>query len=202
VRARAILDAAGLPEVRIVASGGLDEYAVDELVRTGTPIDVYAVGTRVGVSADAPYLDSAYKLVECDGRSVLKLSSAKVTAPGQKQVFRGPGYGDVIVMRNEPPPAQGEPLLVTMMEGVKRTGKRATVREGGERFTADLAGLPPAARGIHAPVAPHLCAALVVTGDGGTVKERTSCETVYGAAFGTALGAGSAHASAIACVSQ
>jgi hypothetical protein len=46
------------------------------------------------------------------------------------------------------------------------------------------------------------CAALVVTGDGGTVKERTCCETVYGAAFGTALGAGSAHASAIACVSQ
>ncbi|MFF9113548.1 nicotinate phosphoribosyltransferase [Streptomyces sp. NPDC014805] len=155
VRARAILDAAGLPEARIVASGGLDEYAVDELVRAEAPIDVYAVGTRVGVSADAPYLDSAYKLVEYDRRPVMKLSTAKVNAPGQKQVFRRPGYGDVIAMRDEPPPAEGEPMLVTMMEGGTRAGERATAAESGERFTADLAGLPPAARGIRAPVAPR-----------------------------------------------
>ncbi|HSA53898.1 MAG TPA: nicotinate phosphoribosyltransferase, partial [Yinghuangia sp.] len=56
VRARAILDAAGLPDVRIVASGGLDEFGVDALVRADAPIDIYAVGTRVGVSADAPFL--------------------------------------------------------------------------------------------------------------------------------------------------
>ncbi|MGN5382249.1 nicotinate phosphoribosyltransferase [Streptomyces lasalocidi] len=67
-RARALLDSAGLPGVRIVASGGLDEYGVDRLVRAGAPIDVYAVGTRVGVAADAPYLDAAYKLVEYAGR--------------------------------------------------------------------------------------------------------------------------------------
>lgn len=66
VRARSILDNAGLPQVRIVASGGLDEFAVHDLARAGAPIDVYAVGTRVGVSADAPSLDSAYKLVAYD----------------------------------------------------------------------------------------------------------------------------------------
>ncbi|MBO0518182.1 nicotinate phosphoribosyltransferase, partial [Streptomyces beijiangensis] len=54
-RARSILDEAGLSDVRISVSGGLDEYAVDDLVRSGAPIDVYAAGTRVGVSADAPY---------------------------------------------------------------------------------------------------------------------------------------------------
>jgi nicotinate phosphoribosyltransferase len=75
-RARTILDRAGLPDVRIVASGGLDEYAVDALVRSGAPIDTYAVGTRVGVSADAPYLDSAYKMVEYDGRPVPNRCSA------------------------------------------------------------------------------------------------------------------------------
>ncbi|MFK4106306.1 nicotinate phosphoribosyltransferase [Streptomyces sp. NPDC019531] len=155
VRARAILDSAGLPDVRIVASGGLDEYSVDELVRSGVPIDIYAVGTRVGVSADAPFLDSAYKLVEYDGRPVMKLSSAKVTAPGQKQVFRCPGYGDVIGVRDEQPPRQGEPLLVAVMERGRRTGERPTVGDSGERFTADLAGLPPAARRIRAPVAPR-----------------------------------------------
>lgn len=88
-RARAVLDAADLPDVRIVASGGLDEYAVDELVRTGAPIDVYAVGTRVGVSADGPVPGLRLQDGEYDGRPVMKLSSAKVRAPGPKQVFRG-----------------------------------------------------------------------------------------------------------------
>ncbi|CAM5411035.1 hypothetical protein SANTM175S_02420 [Streptomyces antimycoticus] len=88
VRARKILDAAGLPEVRIVASGGLDEYALEELVHAGAPIDVFAVGTRMGVSADAAALDTAYKLVDYDGTPVMKLSSAKATAPGTKQVWR------------------------------------------------------------------------------------------------------------------
>ena len=71
---RAVLDEAGLPHVRIFASGGLDEVEVDRLVRSGAPIDAFGVGTRVGVSADAPSLDSAYKLVEYDGRPMLKLS--------------------------------------------------------------------------------------------------------------------------------
>lgn len=158
VRARALLDTAGLPDVRVVASGGLDEYSVDALVRSGAPIDTYAVGTRVGVSADAPFLDSAYKMVEYDGRPVMKLSSAKVTAPGQKQVFRCPGYGDVVGVRDEQPPGQGVPLLVTVMESGRRTVERSTVEASRERFAADLAGLPSEARRIRAPVAPRAVA--------------------------------------------
>ncbi|MFF4656105.1 nicotinate phosphoribosyltransferase [Streptomyces sp. NPDC001381] len=154
-RARAILDDAGLPDVRIVASGGLDEYAVDDLVRSGAPIDTYAVGTRVGVSADAPYLDSAYKLVELDGHPVMKLSSAKVTAPGRKQVFRRPGCADVIGLMTERPPEDGVPLLETVMLDGRRTGPRASLAECRERLAADLDMLPPAARRIHAPVAPR-----------------------------------------------
>ena len=64
VRARRILDNAGLDEVRILVSGGLDAYVIADLVRAGAPVDVFAVGTKIGVSADAPYLDSAYKIVE------------------------------------------------------------------------------------------------------------------------------------------
>ncbi|MFC7512325.1 hypothetical protein ACFQV4_27275 [Streptomyces thermocarboxydus] len=37
-------------------------------------------------------------MVEYDGRPVMKLSSAKVTAPAPKQVFRGPGCADVIAL--------------------------------------------------------------------------------------------------------
>jgi nicotinate phosphoribosyltransferase len=158
VRARSILDDAELPEVRIIASGGLDEYAVDDLVASGAPIDTYAVGTRVGVSADAPYLDSAYKLVEFAGRPVMKLSSAKVTAPGRKQVFRRPGCADEIALADEVPPVDGVPLLETVMRNGRRSRGRPTLEECRERLAADLGELPPAARRIRAPVAPRATA--------------------------------------------
>lgn len=154
-RARFLLDDAGLTDVRIIASGGLDEYAVEDLVGSGAPIDAYAVGTRVGVSADAPYLDSAYKMVEYDGRPVMKLSSAKVTAPGPKQVFRRTAYADVIRLADERSTGDGSPMLETVMRGGQRTGSRPTLDDCRERFIADLAGLPPAARRTRDPVAPR-----------------------------------------------
>ncbi|MEY9490943.1 putative nicotinate phosphoribosyltransferase [Streptomyces calvus] len=157
-RTRTLLDDAGLPDIRVVASGGLDEYAVDDLVRSGAPIDTYAVGTRVGVSADAPYLDSTYKMVEYDGRPVMKLSSAKVTAPGRKQVFRRIGYTDVIRLADEQPANNGRPLLETVMRRGQRTGSRPTLDECRERFAADLGGLPSAACRIRDPVAPRATA--------------------------------------------
>ncbi|MFF7444060.1 nicotinate phosphoribosyltransferase [Streptomyces sp. NPDC008122] len=153
-RARALLDEAGLPQVRIIASGGLDEYAVDALVRSGAPIDVYAVGTKVGVAADAPYLDAAYKLVAYDGRPVMKLSSRKVTAPAAKQVFRRPGLLDVVGLRDEPVPAGAEPLLRTVMRDGRRIGPRPSLSSSRARFEADLEQVPGAARRIDEPRAP------------------------------------------------
>lgn len=155
VRARSVLDHAGLPGVRIVVSGGLDEYAVDDLVRSGAPIDTYAVGTRVGVAADAPYLDSAYKMVEYDGRPVMKLSSAKVTAPGAKQVFRRHGCADVVGLADEEPPDDAVALLETVMRNGRRTGRPPTLDESRARCVADVTELPSSARRIGAPVAPR-----------------------------------------------
>ncbi|GAA2617783.1 nicotinate phosphoribosyltransferase [Streptomyces tubercidicus] len=151
VRARSILDNAGLPQVRIVASGGLDEFAVHDLARAGAPIDVYAVGTRVGVSADAPSLDSAYKLVAYDGRPVMKLSAAKASAPGRKQVFRRPGCHDVIGLADEPLPAGSTPLLETLMRGGVRSTARGRLMDARRRVVADLAELPATARSIRSP---------------------------------------------------
>ncbi|MFC8276036.1 nicotinate phosphoribosyltransferase [Streptomyces sp. NPDC057271] len=153
-RARATLDAAGLRDVGIIASGGLDEYVIAGLVRDGAPIDVFAVGTRVGVAADAPYLDAAYKLVEYDGTPVMKFSPGKATAPGPKQVFRGPGLRDVVGLANEEPPAGTEPLLRTVMRGGLRTEPPDTLDAARGRFEADLALLPEPARRIEDPVAP------------------------------------------------
>ncbi|MEV4947090.1 nicotinate phosphoribosyltransferase [Streptomyces sp. NPDC053755] len=153
-RARAALDAAGLADVLIIVSGGLDEYGVDRLVRDGAPIDAYAVGTKVGTAADAPYLDAAYKLVEYDGHPVMKLSTAKATAPGPKQVFRGPGLRDVVGLANEEPPPGTEPLLRTVMRGGLRTAPPDPLAAARARFEADLAALPDGARRIEHPTAP------------------------------------------------
>ncbi|PBC80719.1 MULTISPECIES: nicotinate phosphoribosyltransferase [unclassified Streptomyces] len=150
-RARTILDNAGLPQVRIVASGGLDEFAVHDLARAGAPIDVFAVGTRIGVSADAPTLDSAYKLVAYDGRPLMKLSAAKATAPGRKQVFRRPGCHDVIGLAEEPVPPGSTPLLETLMRGGVRTTPRGRLEDARRRVAADIAELPATARYIRSP---------------------------------------------------
>lgn len=171
-RARATLDAAGLADVRIIASGGLDEYGVDQLVREGAPIDAYAVGTKVGTAADAPYLDAAYKLVEYDGRPVMKLSSAKVTSPGPKQVFRKPGLDDVIGLANEEPPVGTEPLLRTVMRGGLRTGPPDTLSAARARFEADLAELPESARSIDGPVPPVASASTRLSALTSVVRHR------------------------------
>ncbi|MFE6691788.1 nicotinate phosphoribosyltransferase [Streptomyces sp. NPDC057743] len=178
-RARAILDAAGLPRVRIVASGGLDEFAVHDLVASGAPIDIYAVGTRVGVSADAPFLDSAYKLVEYAGRPVMKLSSAKVTAPGRKQVFRRPGCADVIGLADEPAPAGSLPLLTTVMRHGMRSASSLPLDEAQRRLAAEVAQLPAAARKIRSPEPVRVTASEALMELTGRVRQRIEHE-VFG----------------------
>ncbi|WP_040925707.1 nicotinate phosphoribosyltransferase [Saccharomonospora marina] len=152
VLARRLLDEAGMPDARIVGSGGLDEYALEALTAAGAPIDAYGVGTKIGVSADAPSLDSAYKLVEYAGRPVLKLSPGKATAPAAKQVFRGgPGEPDVLALREEEPRRGAEPLLVPAQRaGTPRPGVDS-LDAARRRFERDLAWLPEAARRLRAP---------------------------------------------------
>jgi nicotinate phosphoribosyltransferase len=149
--ARRILDHEGLGRARIFASGGLDEHEVAELVRAGAPVDAFGIGTQLGVSADAPYIDAVYKLVEFDGRPVLKLSPAKATAPGRKQVWRGPS-ADVIALRDEAAPGPNhEPLLEPVMRAGSRLASPPTVEEMRARFERDLAALPAKAARLSHP---------------------------------------------------
>lgn len=126
-RSREMLDEAGLGYVQILASGGLDEYSIAELVSAGAPIGGFGVGTRVGASADAPYTDFVYKLVEYDGRPIMKFSEDKVYLPGLKQVSRHVGFDgtmrlDMIHGADEHAAGGGgEPLLLPVMEDGKRT---------------------------------------------------------------------------------
>ena len=147
-RARAMLDEAGLRAVRIFASGGLDEYALARLSRAGAPIDGYGVGTRVGMSADAPVLDLAYKIVEYEGRGCLKLSEGKATLVGPKQVWRrhaadGRFAEDLVASRDEPSPGSAwEPLLEPVVREGRATGLPAldALRK---RHREEMAAMPP-----------------------------------------------------------
>jgi len=119
--ARRLLDEQGFEDVRIVGSGDLEEHRIAEMCRAGVPIDVWGVGTEVGTSRDSPVVNGVYKLVADMGatgwRGVAKLSEAKETMPGAKQVFRrfrdGAMSEDVIGAADED--LEGDPLLVPAM---------------------------------------------------------------------------------------
>lgn len=152
LESRRLLDEAGYPDARIMASGGLDEYAIDELTAAGSPIDLYGVGTHMGVSTDAPSLDSAYKLVAYDDRPVMKLSPGKITAPAAKQTYRGAsGQPDVLALRDEPAPPGRTPLLRPVMRAGQRLERPESLSSIRARFTDALGWLPDSARRLRAP---------------------------------------------------
>lgn len=144
-RARAILDAAGLEGVQIFASGSLDEHAITGLLEAGAPIDGFGVGTHMGVSADAPFIDSAYKLVAYAGAPRMKLASRKSTLPGPKQVFRetdneGRYRGDTLAGAEED--LTGTPLLQTVMHDGQRVRPAPLLDELRARWAAERQRLP------------------------------------------------------------
>ena len=156
VEARAMLDTAGLPNVQVLASGGLDEFQIEDLLEAGAEIDGFGVGTNVGTSADYPWLDCVYKMVEYDGRPTMKLSEDKETLVGGKQVFRrldarGMYAGDVIASADEPMPEDADALLTAVMKDGMRTGAPSSLDELRQRCARELERLPAAHRHIRSP---------------------------------------------------
>ncbi len=144
---RRLFDDAGLNYVKIFASGGLDEYQIAELLDKGAPIDAFGVGTKMGVSEDAPYFDAAYKLVCYDGRPVAKLSKGKATLAGEKQIFRkkdekGQLQEDWVGLRQEDPLPETIPLLKRVMNSGKRIIPKESLKDIRRRAAAELASLP------------------------------------------------------------
>ena len=156
-KTRAMLDAADLTNVQVFVSGGLDEYEIERLAASGAAIDGFGVGTMVGVSADYPWLDCVYKMVEYDGRPVLKLSEGKRTLPGGKQVFRriddGMYAGDVIACADEPAPPGAVPLLREVMRDGARLTAAPALTELRDRFAQEFGRLPSAHKRLRSPAA-------------------------------------------------
>ncbi len=142
---RRILDAGDCQSIRILASGGLDEYKLEQLVQAGAPIDGYGIGTQLDCSADHPYLDCAYKLQEYAGQPRRKRSEGKATWPGRKQVWRhlhDNGFYSHDTLALEEEKHDGLPLLQTVMQQGQRVAAAEPLTTVRERVTDQLTHLP------------------------------------------------------------
>lgn len=151
-KVRKILDHGGLQDTTIFASGNIDEYKLNELLAQQAPIDGFGIGTHLDTSADAPYLDCAYKLQEYAGIARRKRSEGKATWPGRKQVYRhykvnGEMSFDTVTVADAP--CDGRPLLQTVMQDGKSSARRPELNEI-RKYTRDqLRKLPAVLRDLN-----------------------------------------------------
>ena len=147
---RRILDEGGLQDVKIIVSGGIDEFRINEWVKDGVPIDAFGVGTKFITSADAPYLDIAYKLVEYEGKPKIKTSPGKATFPYRRQIFRrysGELMAEDIVTRHDHS-EEGEPLVEKVLEGGRAIIDLPSLGKIREKLSEDIRRLPPLLRDL------------------------------------------------------
>lgn len=164
-RVRQRLDAAGLHETKIYASGDLDEFAITRLLAQQSPVDYFAVGTSLVTSKDAPALGGIYKLVEVRPealgqrhdapRYTAKFSSDKYTYPGAKQVFRHATADaeyehDVLGSETEDYP-ESERLLQLVMQGGRRLEPSPALPSIRESARCRMQRIPAVVRELRAP---------------------------------------------------
>ncbi|WP_433537260.1 nicotinate phosphoribosyltransferase [Micromonospora sp. CA-249363] len=104
-QSRELLDSLGATETKIIVSGDLDEYSIAALA--AEPVDMYGAGTAVVTGSGAPTAGLVYKLVEVDGRPVVKRSEHKATIGGRKVAVRrhkptGTATEEIIVPQGVP----------------------------------------------------------------------------------------------------
>ena len=112
-KARQMLDDAGFPDCKIIASNALDEYIIRDIIMQGAQIDIFGVGERLITSRSEPVFGGVYKLaaVEKDGEIIPKIKLSenveKITTPGFKNLWRlvdkesGKAMADVITFHEE-----------------------------------------------------------------------------------------------------
>ncbi|MBM0229325.1 MULTISPECIES: nicotinate phosphoribosyltransferase [Micromonospora] len=113
-QSRELLDSLGATETKIIVSGDLDEYSIASLA--AEPVDMYGAGTAVVTGSGAPTAGLVYKLVEVDGRPVVKRSEHKATIGGRKVAVRrhkptGTATEEIIVPQGVPDRHPNDRLL-------------------------------------------------------------------------------------------
>jgi nicotinate phosphoribosyltransferase len=145
-QSRDLLDSLGATETKIVVSGDLDEYAIAALA--AEPVDVYGAGTAVVVGSGAPTAGLVYKLVEVDGKAVVKRSENKATVGGRKTAVRrhkptGTAVEEVVVPQGSPTPAQGDrPLQRAFVRAGVVVDDLPTLAESREHLRQGLISIP------------------------------------------------------------
>jgi nicotinate phosphoribosyltransferase len=152
---RDVLDRGGLNEVKIAASGDLDEFLITDLLEAGAPVDSFGVGTSLGVGAgsverdiEGAALGGVYKEVFCvddrGGHPKVKVAGEKSTWPGVKEVYRvGNFLSDIIQLADEPKPPDSERLLKpVVLEGEVVPGSLPPLSEIWEFAQSNLRRLP------------------------------------------------------------
>ncbi|SHF74065.1 nicotinate phosphoribosyltransferase [Modicisalibacter ilicicola DSM 19980] len=149
---RHLLDEAGHQDIKIIASGGLNEHSIRELVVNEAPIDGFGVGTSLGASSDSPCLELAYKLTEYAGEPRLKHSPGKHSLPGRKQIYReqeadGSYRCDHLTLRDEQAP--GTALLQPIvLQGDFQEAAMASPDAAREASLDSVSRLPPELRSL------------------------------------------------------
>jgi nicotinate phosphoribosyltransferase len=142
-----------LPNIKIFASGDIDEWEIQRLTAAGATIDGYGIGTKLVTGVP---VNGVYKLVDIDGIPVMKQSSGKLTYPGKKQIFRSLVNGqlqvDTLGLAEESYPEK-QPLLQLVMEGGQQLQAPESLTTIRQRTTAAVASLPPQVRSLDQPEA-------------------------------------------------
>lgn len=161
---RTRLDGAGLHEVRVLASGDIDEYKIERFVRNGAPIAGYGVGGNLGVGLGTiesgtvgGVIGAVYKLAWYDGdenegaspRIKLAGGGDKSTWPGQKVAYRiGEFDHDVVELQGEPAPLDSRPLLHSIIQRGHLVAEVPSIKEARARAEQSLATLPDRLRAL------------------------------------------------------
>jgi len=145
-QSRQLLDSLGATETKIVVSGDLDEYAIAALA--AEPVDSYGAGTAVVSGSGAPTAGLVYKLVEVDGRPVVKRSENKATVGGRKTAVRrhkptGTATEEVVVSQGVPDWQPGDRLLQQeFIVGGTPVAGLPTLEQSRERLRDALISIP------------------------------------------------------------
>lgn len=183
-KVRHILDAGGLRDVKIFASGGLDEDRIQRMIDSGAPIEGFGIGTNLTTSADAPALDCAYKLQEYAGIARRKRSTGKATWPGRKQVWRrfdedGRFCGDVLGLEDDRE-CPGTPLVVQVIRGGRRVSPAEGLQEIRQRAADGLSRLPAPLRRLDTDASYDVAVAPSLQRLAAEVDQRQEGNTVAG----------------------
>ena len=142
---RELLDSLGAPDTKIIVSGDMDEYAIAALA--AEPVDMYGAGTAVVTGSGAPTAGLVYKLVEIEGRPVVKRSENKATVGGRKTAVRrhkptGTATEEIIFSRGTPAHQPNDRLLQHPFITVGEPAETVTLAESREHLRQCLISIP------------------------------------------------------------